>query len=86
MKYRDIKTVLFKGIIQGLVWGVLYYYIRKGLNPSNYYEKRKAIEERQQIGKGDKSDFLGDAIYGGLAAIFIYIAVKMLYAYFDLKD
>lgn len=43
----------FQGFIfQGLVWGIVYYFIRRGLNPD--------IEDLQK--------YKSDAIYGGLSA------------------
>lgn len=43
----------FQGFVfQGLVWGIVYYFIRRGLNPE--------VEDLQKYKK--------DALYGGLSA------------------
>lgn len=60
---QEFVQLLIDAIINGIMWGLTFYYIRKGLNKRNFNEnpavKRKA--------------FYYDAIYGGLAAFAIVI-------------
>jgi hypothetical protein len=73
-----IYKLIVEGIIHGVIWGLIYYYVRKGWNVANYYDKRKEIAIRQMRGQGTKTDFYGDAIYGAIATTFVYVLSKVI--------
>ena len=57
-----------EAVITAILWGVIFYYIRKGLNKKNFIvdadKKRK--------------EFYREAIYGGIAAGVMVIAKKYI--------
>ena len=57
-KPRNFVRILLEAILMGVLWGVMFYVIRKGLNTRNW---KGNLEEK-------KLDFYWDAVYGGLAA------------------
>lgn len=79
MATDNVYIIILKGLIHGVLWALLYYYIRKGLNPMNYGKQRQIIEIRQEKGFGSKRDYYGDAIYGGLASVIAYSLDKIVY-------
>ena len=79
MATDSVRLIILKGVIHGLLWALLYYNLRKGWNPANYGSDRQNIELRQEAGKGSKADFYGDALYGGIASVFVYTIDKVLY-------
>lgn len=81
MATDNVLVIILKGLVHGLLWGLFYYYMRKGWNPANFGQHRQIIERRQEAGYGSKDDFFGDAFYGGLAAVFIYTLDKIAYRF-----
>ena len=75
---ESLIRIILLAAIHGVIWGLFYYYVRKGWNSANYYEKRKKILEIQLKGEGTKKEFYGDAIYGALATFFVYILRKLI--------
>lgn len=68
MDIKEIRNMLLEAFIVGVIWAVMFYYIRKGLNKRNFMVDNP--NERRE-------DFKWDAIYGGLAAAFATIVKKM---------
>lgn len=68
---NQFMTLVVEAIVQGVLWGLMFYYVRKGLNKRNF-AKAKTPEEVEE----KKLDFYWDAIYGGIAAFFLTIAKK----------
>ena len=52
------QRLLIKAVIMGVVWGVMFYFVRKGLNKRNFAENPEKKREA----------FYWDAMYGALAA------------------
>ena len=77
------RSIIFKWVIQMVSRGLLYYFIRKGMNPGNYGEKRKRNLENQLAGNGGREDYYGDAFYGGIASGLIFIIRTFTFIYLE---
>jgi hypothetical protein len=62
------KRLIVRAIIGGIIWGLGFYYIRKGLNKRNFREKPEK----------KKTDFYWDAVYGSVAAFIIIIIRRII--------
>jgi hypothetical protein len=65
----DFKKLLMQSIIKGILWAILFLYIRKGLNSSNFTENP---EKKWNAYKSD-------ALYGGLSAFLMTIAKTIIW-------
>jgi formate/nitrite transporter FocA (FNT family) len=61
---NELAIVVIKSILSGVLWGLSFFYIRKGLN------WRLFLEDRNK----SRKTYKWDAIYGGLA-----IGIMMLF-------
>ena len=66
---QDTKILLIEALISGIIWTIMFYYIRKGLNKRNFL-----IDDPNK----KRMDFWYDAMYGGLAAFLALIAKKLV--------
>jgi hypothetical protein len=66
---QQLVQLLVQAIVFGVIWGLAFYYIRKGLNKRNFTENAEAKREA----------FKWDAIYGGLATAVSVIAKKFVW-------
>lgn len=66
---NETKTLLIEAVIAGIIWAVMFYYVRKGLNKRNFMGPMP--DEK-------KLDFWYDGLYGGLAALLSVIAKKFV--------
>jgi hypothetical protein len=64
MSNKELNILLIKAIVFGVIWGLTFYCIRKGLNPRNFVKDAEAKRE----------SFYWDAVYGGLAAAVAVVA------------
>ena len=64
---QEFVQLLIDAIIHGVMWGLTFYFIRKGLNERNFVENPDA--KRQA--------FYFDAMYGGVAA-FAMVILKFI--------
>ena len=68
---KETKVIVIESIINGIIWAICFYYIRKGLNKRNFNvdpeKKRKA--------------FWYDAAFGGIAATSSFILKKIINFY-----
>jgi len=65
---QQFKNLLIDAFIQGILWAIMFYFVRKGLNKRNFIEN----PEKKRV------DFFWDAVYGGLAMSCLTIAKKYI--------
>ena len=65
------KKLLIQAVIAGIIWGVMFYFIRKGMNKRNF----AADPEKK------RADFFYDSIYGGIAAALTVIVKEVVGMY-----
>lgn len=68
---NELAIVVIKSILSGVLWGLSFFYIRKGLN------WRLFLEDRNK----SRKTYKWDAIYGGLA-----IGIMMLFSGLVMKN
>lgn len=65
---QELITLLIEAIVQGVLWGLTFYFIRKGMNKRNFVEDSEKKREA----------FYWDGIYGGFSAFCLVIAKKLV--------
>ena len=64
---EETKKLLMQAVIQGILWAVTFYFIRKSMNKNNFTGNVEEDAKKREA-------FKWDAIYGGFAASALVIS------------
>lgn len=67
---RDMKLLIMESVIAGIVWAIIFYFVRKGLNRRNFEEDPEK----------KKTSFWYDAVFGGIGAFTARIVKQITFS------
>ncbi len=70
---QEMTKLLVQAVVFGVIWAVMFFFVRKGMNKRNFVTDPEAKRE----------SFKWDAIYGGLAAFLSVIVKQFASKYVD---
>lgn len=85
LSQREILVLLIEALTHAISWGLMTYYVRKGLNKKNFGETRAGVLKSHLAGEANQQSYYLDSYYGSIAAFFL-VVVRTLARKFLLKQ